>query len=42
MTGFWIAGITINLVFLGAIAWWAVRSWRQGRPGERRGEDDAR
>lgn len=39
MTAFWIAGIGINLVFFGALAWWAVRNWRRGTPPRRdRGE----
>jgi hypothetical protein len=37
MTAFWIAGAAINLVFFGALAWWAVRNWRRGtRPPDDR------
>jgi hypothetical protein len=28
MTAFWVVGIGINLVFAGALLWWAVRNWR--------------
>lgn len=35
MTGFWIAGAAINLIFFGALAWWALRNWRQGRQDDR-------
>lgn len=40
MTLFWIAGIAINLVFLVAVAVWAVRNWRQNAQARRdRGRD---
>ena len=32
MTGFWIAGAAINLVFFGALVWWALRNWKRGAP----------
>lgn len=43
MTAFWVVGIGINLVFAGALVWWAVRNWR-GSSGEtaRDGRTDRR
>ncbi|MCZ7559274.1 MAG: hypothetical protein M5U30_03820 [Burkholderiaceae bacterium] len=29
MTGFWIAGIGINLAAFIALAWWAIRNWKR-------------
>lgn len=29
MSAFWIVGIGINVAALAALAWWAVRNWRQ-------------
>ncbi len=29
MTGFWIAGIAINVAGLAALVWWAARNWRR-------------
>jgi uncharacterized membrane protein len=29
VSGFWIAGITINLIALVAVIFWAVRAWRE-------------
>jgi len=29
VSGFWIAGITINLIALVAVVFWAVRAWRE-------------
>lgn len=41
MTAFWITGAAINLLFFGALLWWAVRNWRRG-PRRDRGRDDER
>jgi len=39
VTGFWIAGIAINLVALVVVAIWAVRAWREGEAHRRARED---
>ena len=31
MTGFWIAGIALNVVLAGLAAWWVLRSMRAPR-----------
>lgn len=33
MTAFWVIGIAINVVFAGALIWWAVRAWRSSSSG---------
>ena len=38
MTAFWVIGIGINLVFAGAVLWWAVRNWRDSRGDAARDE----
>lgn len=35
VNGFWIAGIAINLLALVAVAFWAVRAWRQADAARR-------
>jgi uncharacterized membrane protein len=35
VNGFWISGIAINLLALVAVAFWAVRAWRQGDAARR-------
>jgi len=38
MSGFWIAGIAVNLVFFGALVWWGVRNWRGRGDRDDRGD----
>lgn len=38
MSAFWIVGIGINVVMLGALVWWGVRNWH--RDDSRRGRRD--
>ncbi len=39
MTGFWIAGIAINLIALVVVGFWAVRTWRETDAHRRARED---
>lgn len=42
MTAFWIVGIGVNVVFFGALAWWAMRNWKQGERTKRERDDGRR
>lgn len=39
MTGFWIAGIAINLIALAVVLVWAVRAWRESDAHRRAREE---
>lgn len=42
MTGFWIAGIAINLIALVAVLAWGIRAWRQADAARQRPDGAAR
>lgn len=39
MTGFWIAGIVLNIALAGLAAWWVLRSMRPPRRDDPPGRD---
>ena len=40
MTGFWIAGIALNIALAGLAAWWVLRSMRAPRRDDPPGRDE--